>query len=64
MNKSGFPDAFFSTMTQFNMATLYLEWSKIPSTVPVLLLWPEKDNLVPFANHTKVLSVIPHVRRC
>lgn len=53
-------DGVYTTVTTFNFDTEYLTW-KLPSDIPVVLFWGEKDKLVPISNASKIQSVIPQV---
>jgi len=59
--KDAFLEALFSTVVNFDFQTLYLRWTTIPSSLPVLMIWGDKDALAPYDNNTKILASIPHV---
>jgi len=60
--KDEFALVLHSTLTNFDFATLHLQWRTIPETVPVMVFWGEKDAVCPFAFSATVTSSIAHVR--
>jgi len=56
--KEGFLHAFHSTLCNAEVNDGLKYYQQIPKTVPVLLIWGEKDAVIPAANSNILLSVL------
>lgn len=58
----GYSKAMLSTVRNFPLATLEPLFSRLgaESKMPVRLLWGDKDVVVPYANHVRMLQLVPH----
>lgn len=60
--KKGFQEAFFRIITSWDFNTLYQRWASIPATIPVHLLWGDKDAITVPSCAENIRQVVQQAR--